>query len=828
MKKILSLLLTFTMVLSLVAAIGVMAIEEGEGPSTTTPEAVSTPAEFAAMVASGNYYLADDITIDATYLGTFIGTLDGKGHTVTVNGVPMFSEINATVSNLTIKGNITTTEIQYVGALSGKVSGGTYTNITNEAVIKNTMVTESDYACAGGLFGYLTKDNTVTVNECANKADLHSVECVGGMIADTAKGAKAVFTKCTNTGKITSETNSAGGIFGLCKSDGTDRSVLTFTDCENTGAISSGKDSAGGICAYGQGYAAMTFTNCKNSGTVSSSAGKYASGGILGDGDGVMMFENCVNTGDVTHATYIAGGIVAEVTDNCTFINCVNAGNITSGTNRAAGIVADVKNVELNNCLNTGEINGATAAAGICSAARSATMVFEYCGNTGKVTSGTDTAAGINSYAAGGNTPIFRYCFNTGDISGSEIVAAIAGYFNHSDAEFTGCYNIGKLTCLNADYKSCAIYYSNNATHIPDNRVSGVFYLAECAEFEHRYKSEDTATSYIALDTAKTVSAEDVASGKLCYMLNEAAGKTVYYQTIGTDAFPVLDNTSKEVIKDGDTYKNPETGVTLPEFDVVVDMTKFTPDSTSYTEKTGDGWTATNAAIKKDSVMNDNSAMIVLNGKTLAAGTLTSSVINGGLKTLGFNYGLPFSDTNIGLTVNVKKASDGTVIKTEDIVNSSAVTNEVYTFVLDVDTTENVIIEIVNNSPSAANKNKDRTGIWNLGWVENEAPETSTEAPETSTEAPETSTEAPETSTEAPETSTEAPETSTEVPETSTEAPETSTNAPETTTKSPETTKAPETTAPSNPETGDSTVAILFALAAACAGAILVIKKKEN
>ena len=54
------------------------------------------------------------------------------------------------------------------------------------------------------------------------------------------------------------------------------------------------------------------------------------------------------------------------------------------------------------------------------------------------------------------------------------------------------------------------------------------------------------------------------------------------------------------------------------------------------------------------------------------------------------------------------------------------------------------------------------------------------------------------------------------------------TPAPETTTPAPETTTpAPETTTPSNPSTGDVTSVIVLALVAACAGAVLTIKKTK-
>ena len=48
-----------------------------------------------------------------------------------------------------------------------------------------------------------------------------------------------------------------------------------------------------------------------------------------------------------------------------------------------------------------------------------------------------------------------------------------------------------------------------------------------------------------------SVSVEDVTGGKLCYDLNEGAGKTIFYQTLGTDLHPVFDATHGVVIKDG-------------------------------------------------------------------------------------------------------------------------------------------------------------------------------------------------------------------------------------------------------------------------------------
>ncbi len=539
MKKALSFILAFILVFALVPSISVFAVDEDDTPAGGAAIAINTAEDFYAMNLEGNYYLAADITVDTTLTGTFTGTFDGKGHSITTS-VILFEEINATVSDLVIKGAITTSAIQYVGALAGTVKGGTYTKITNEANIENTTSTSSGYACAGGLFGYLTIDNTVTVVDCTNKGTIHSVECAAGIIADTAKGAKAVLTGCTNTADITGDTNSTGGIFGLCESNKENKADLKFTDCTNSGTIKSGSDSAGGICAYGQGWATMTFVNCVNTGNVSSDSGKYNTGGILGDGDGVISFENCTNSGNVSHGASHAGGIVGEITDSGTFKNCFNSGEIT-GAKMAAGIAGGVN-----------------------------LPYFEFCGNTGKITAGSDTGSGILSYSKPNDSSAFLYCFNTGDISGKDCVTGIGGYFNStSGVKFIGCYNTGMLTVLDGSYKTCALYYSNYSEDLAEGNVKGCFYIEGCAEFDSHFKPE--GDSYTAVDAAKSVTAADVASGKLCAAINEAVEEEVFFQAIGTDGAPVLEKAedgSNSVIKNPDgTYTNPvkEPETTLPE-----------------------------------------------------------------------------------------------------------------------------------------------------------------------------------------------------------------------------------------------------------------------
>ncbi len=166
----------------------------------------------------------------------------------------------------------------------------------------------------------------------------------------------------------------------------------------------------------------------------------------------------------------------------------------------------------------------------------------------------------------------------------------------------------------------------------------------------------------------------------------------------------------------------------LLEGGILADFSSFVADEeggkdTSYISRTNaDGWKVSGAR-SDTAAYTGGIPMITLNGKTSAPGTLTSSVIKGGIDKLAFNYGFAFTDTQFSLTINVKKA-DGTVIKSEKLEKTDLTKETVYSYTLEVNTTEDVIIEIVNNCLTGTDKNKDRLGIWNLTWTQPEAPQT--------------------------------------------------------------------------------------------------------
>ena len=161
MRKLLAIILCAVMTVSL-AFVGVSAAD---------PEVITTAEQFAAMAADGNYKLGADIAVAETYAAPFTGTFDGDNHTVTVS-VPMFAEMNGTVKNLIVKGEVdnsaaTAEAPAYSGSVAQTIKGNaTFENIKNEAVIKGMLTDYDSTYRAGAGGGSLSFSSRRTEGRC--------------------------------------------------------------------------------------------------------------------------------------------------------------------------------------------------------------------------------------------------------------------------------------------------------------------------------------------------------------------------------------------------------------------------------------------------------------------------------------------------------------------------------------------------------------------------------------------------------------------------------------------------------------------------------------
>jgi len=447
MKKIISIALALTMIASLLA-VGISAAYTPEGI------AITDAAGFAAMDPAGSYYLANDITIDATYAATFAGTLDGNGKTITTS-VPVFAVLgSATVKNLKIAGEIAIAEEVDAGALTTTVAGGSTLVIDNvENNCKLTVAKKKDVGGFIGVMDYNACYNTnITIKNSTNNADITGGWRVGGFLgyAPGSDNAEKPFymtiENCVNNGIVTSTESYSGGIvgrFGGTK-DISGKCCITIKNSTNNGNVTAAISQVGGFCGYLIGK--MVIEHSVNNANLTATAGQNMTvGGFIGVsgsetknyGDGATV-RYCINYGKLS-TTSKAGGIVGNLGNSkqcygaSLIENCINYGEITvencysGGTTYVGGIAAYMYGGSgegsntITNCLNLGKITGETSAA-----------------------SGKNYAAGILSYVNGNYITIANN-LNLGEITITSTTTS--DKFTHTF--FNNTTGTGSAACVN-------------------------------------------------------------------------------------------------------------------------------------------------------------------------------------------------------------------------------------------------------------------------------------------------------------------------------------------------------------------------------------------
>ena len=328
MKKLLSLLIAITMVLSVSAVLAVCVsaqTEPWDGKDTSydvnfagtgteeDPFLISTPEEMKGLQYNVNYLetnysgqylkLTDDINMGGhpfEAIGTntaFEGIFDGNGKTVfnfTIEGKygGLFGVIknSAVVKNLKVDyANIATDTIRAGGISAYPQAEST---VENCVVGKNVVVTNTETACdpiLGGIVGQITNS---TVKNCVSYAsvvlNVPNEDAYAGGIAG-APGKSSVIENVISYANVLSEVaNKTEGYYvrvgGIVGSAGSGNLDFTLTNAINYGSAKAlGADGyAGGICGYANAVKNAdicgTFKNVFNASTE-----------ILGNG-GTGMF----------------------------------------------------------------------------------------------------------------------------------------------------------------------------------------------------------------------------------------------------------------------------------------------------------------------------------------------------------------------------------------------------------------------------------------------------------------------------------------------------------------------------------------------------------
>ncbi len=444
-KKFFSITLTCTILLGILSLLPISAAQAPVG----TP--VGTEQEFLAMSSGGQYYLSNDIALSQSYsAGAFSGTFDGNGHKITLSGnniTSVFPDVDGTVKNLVIEGNISLSSSTNAAALA--INGkGRFENITSKVnitvampaaytarlsgivavvdgnadfvgcknlgniQINTNVVVNSRSVFTGGLVCFANGDYDITFTDCQNSGSITSNQGnvnVGGIMG-WSQGADVSFLRCVNEANLHSLANSytgIGGMLGGMYNKNQPLKALDAKECVNRGKITGGDATAvdtlakdlyaGGVIGQVYSVGKMKLVDCVNEGVINIRTGQ--SGSAVGGMAGMFI--------TVSSAWSWAGFDEADYH----IVNCVNKGELTgldvggmTGSSTQLGFNKDEISLTITNCVNTADLWGARYASGIAGrwansegrgwSSGTAEVTISNCMNTG-VVEGVTSAAGI-------------------------------------------------------------------------------------------------------------------------------------------------------------------------------------------------------------------------------------------------------------------------------------------------------------------------------------------------------------------------------------------------------------------------------------------------
>ncbi|WP_288682819.1 DUF4430 domain-containing protein [uncultured Eubacterium sp.] len=152
------------------------------------PYTIKDASELPEVIEEGDVYaLTDDITLESgQYIKDIKGTLDGKGHTITLADAYLADKVEGTIENLGVTSTSEITLPDESGSMANTVSG-TIVNSYSTAKIKAT----TDWGEVGGLVGTMSGS---TISNCYFAGSFGDYS-MGG-IAYTSSSAQSTISNC--------------------------------------------------------------------------------------------------------------------------------------------------------------------------------------------------------------------------------------------------------------------------------------------------------------------------------------------------------------------------------------------------------------------------------------------------------------------------------------------------------------------------------------------------------------------------------------------------------------------------------------------------------
>jgi len=303
----------------------------------------SSPESLGENYVVTKSFIVGDATGSTYVTGTFTGTFDGGGFTISGLTKPLFDTIDGsesgpdtTISDLTLEAAADGVNGQ--GILANESWGGT----VNVHVDGDVTATFSVGGLVGSNYGTITNSSAV--------GTVTGIDSVGGLVGyneGTITNSSAAVT-VTGTFSVDGDGIPDGGfeVGGLVGSN-----YGTITDSSALGSVS-GASSVGGLVGYNE----YPISNSYASGSAS---GNYSIGGLVGENYGPIA--NSYATGDVVASGAEAGGLVGYHAGHIS--NSYSAGNV-DGPYSAGGLVGYNYNL-ISNSYATGSASGTFSIGGL-------------------------------------------------------------------------------------------------------------------------------------------------------------------------------------------------------------------------------------------------------------------------------------------------------------------------------------------------------------------------------------------------------------------------------------------------------------------------------
>lgn len=256
-----------------------------------------------------------------------------------------------------------------------------------------------------------------------------------------------------------------------------------------------------------------------------------------------ITFDNAkVKTTADDYRTGILVGVAGSCIENIKILaNCS-----VEGKNYVGGI-AGMASGDIGNCENHAKVNGANVVGGIVGNYWQSVKSIISCANYGVVTGSEECVGGIAGYF---NSGTIQNCANYGDITGADFVGNLIGdgyicnlnnvlgtgnVIATSDTERAGLL-VGRIQDSSSTASGILAYNSSSKLTINKIEQTGnaVKAIGKGSLTYPDGKNE--------ADVVKAFTPEQLNSGEVAYLLNgsKSKGELVWYQKLGTDAYPVL------------------------------------------------------------------------------------------------------------------------------------------------------------------------------------------------------------------------------------------------------------------------------------------------